>query len=99
MPRAARLLIALPLALALALIVTPARAQQSPRLEWKPYWREFGWEDYVLTGASGLVVVGAQLIPAHPGRWSTHGSDFDESVRDALRLESEHGDLYARDAS
>jgi len=93
--RAARLLIALALLLACA----PARAQEAPRVEWKPYWREFGWEDYVLTSVSSLVIVGTQLIPEDRDRWQPYGFGFDEAARDALRLESEHGELYARDTS
>jgi membrane-associated phospholipid phosphatase len=45
------------------------------------------------------VVVGAQLIPKDADRWQPYGFSVDEATRDALRIRSQHGELYARDAS
>ncbi len=96
------------LLLALALSASPAAAQQTPitpppehpaRVEWKPEWREFGWEDYLITSLGATTVVGAQLIPEDADRWGPRGTSFDEAVRDAFRVRSVHGSLYARDAS
>jgi len=98
------------LLLALLLRPAPARAQAQaietapssehpPRVEWKPEWREFGWEDYLITSLAAATAVGTQLIPEQPGRWGQQGTPFDETMRDALRVRSMHGSLYARDAS
>jgi membrane-associated phospholipid phosphatase len=68
-------------------------------VEWKPEWREFGWEDYLLTSAATAVIVGAQLLPEETEGWGTRGILADEPTRRTLRMRSYHGSLYARDGS
>lgn len=69
------------------------------RVEWKPEWREFGWEDWLITSVATATVVGGQLLPEDRSGWGTRGILFDEGARRVLRVRSEHGALYARDGS
>jgi membrane-associated phospholipid phosphatase len=85
----------------LALWASPARAEPPPApfVQWQAEWREFGWEDYLLTSLAAATAVGAQLLPEEPERWSGGGVLFDEGARRTLRFRSEHGELYAKDTS
>ncbi|HVJ15473.1 MAG TPA: phosphatase PAP2 family protein [Polyangiaceae bacterium] len=77
---------------------TSALPAEPPRVEWRPEWREFNWEDYLITSLAAGVVVGGQLWPEDPAGGS-EGLPFDETARRVLRVQSERGELYARDAS
>jgi membrane-associated phospholipid phosphatase len=67
-----------------------------PALRWD--YPTFSTLDYVVTGAAGAITLGAAIVSPMP-KHTTGGIWFDESVRDALRLNSSDARYIARDVS
>lgn len=75
----------------------PSRGEGSRR-QWDPRWRKFAFGNYVLTGATLAIGVGASLMPVSSSPWRTHDS-FDESVRRSIGIQDRERGLWARDTS
>ena len=67
-------------------------------LVWNPRWHRFRGVEYAATGFLLAGAFGSLLIPPAPTPWSGRNG-FDESVRDAIRIDAGVGREAARDAS
>jgi len=68
-------------------------------IDWRPkreVW--YSTTDFVVTGLSAAVVIGAAIARPRPTHWRG-GILFDEDVRDALRVQNIYGRYATRDAS
>jgi len=70
------------LALALATLAAPARAE--PSVEWNEDWPRFRTSEAVVTGLMLLPIAGALFLYPHPDDNMHGGVLFDDAVRDAL---------------
>jgi membrane-associated phospholipid phosphatase len=68
-------------------------------LTWDPAWREFDWFDAGLMGVAGTGTIIGLVIGPDTGTPNRGGVLFDESVRDALRLDDPAQRQFARDSS
>jgi membrane-associated phospholipid phosphatase len=75
-----------------------ADAPTAPTLTWDPEWSRVTWGDYAVTGAAAAITLGAAIVPPS-SKHAYGGVLFDQSVRDALRLESVRARYTARDTS
>lgn len=67
-------------------------------IRWDPRWQRFELGHYIGTGIMLAATIGSLAIPPTEDRWR-QTNRFDESARDALRLDTLSGQLTARDAS
>lgn len=77
--------------------VLPERGEGSRR-KWDPAWRKFGLSNYLLTGGSVLVAVGATAVAPKSGGW-TERNRFDEWGRRTFSAPDYDSGLWARDLS
>lgn len=77
--------------------ILPERGEGSRR-KWDPAWRKFGLSNYLLTGGSVLVAVGATAVAPKAGGWTERNS-FDEWGRRTFSAPDYDSGLWARDLS
>lgn len=72
--------------------------KSGPTVRWDPRWRKFGIADWVVSSTGVVAALGGLAIPASPGRWIAR-NDFDDEVRNGIRLDDLDDRNRARDAS
>jgi membrane-associated phospholipid phosphatase len=79
----------------------PARQpsiETAKKVRWDPRWQRFELANYLSSAGLLAVSIGALAIPPDEERW-TETNSFDNSVRNALRLNGRDYQFIARDAS
>jgi len=72
-------------------------ASSKPPLVWR--WSRFSTAEYVITGAAGLITLGAAIIQPRPQHTLEGGLWFDEAVRNAIRPNDMQTRYVYRDVS